>query len=131
MSVLRLSTLALSLSLISGCASIWPFGSEPETKPIEIQTKQVERTRLNLPDLAPLKARNFQWVLITPENAEQVWAQLKEKNTDLVLIGLTDDGYQELALTMAEVRNYIAAQRSIIIKYKEYYEPVKPEEKQK
>jgi hypothetical protein len=67
--------------------------------------------------------------LITPQNAEEVWAKLREKNADLVLFGLTDDGYEELSMTMAELRNYIAAQRQVIIKYKEYYEPKKDETK--
>jgi len=125
-SVLRLSTLILSLSLISGCASIWPFGDKtPEVKPIEIQKKEVERTRLNLPEQTPLKTRELKWIVITPENAETVWKKLKESDTDLVLIALTDDGYQELAMTMAEIRNYISSQRTIIIKYKDYYEPPK------
>jgi hypothetical protein len=64
--------------------------------------------------------------LITPANAEKVFSELKEKNVDLVLFGLTDDGYESLSVTMAELRNYIAAQRQIIIKYREYYEPAAP-----
>jgi len=124
---LRLSILTLSLSLISGCSTIWPFGRE-EVKAVQIQTKAVERTRLNLSDPTPLKPRELQWVIITPENAEEVWKKLEESNSDLVLIGLTDDGYESLAVTMAEIRNFIAEQRTIILKYKEYYEPVKREE---
>ena len=73
----------------------------------------------------PLKARGMDWFVVTPENIEEVWAKLREKNVDLVVFALTDDGYQELAMTMAEVRNYIATQRAIIVKYKEYYEPNK------
>ena len=127
MNALRLSILTLSLSLISGCSTIWPFGRE-EVKAVQIQTKAVERTRLNLSDPTPLKPRELQWVIITPENAEEVWKKLEESNSDLVLIGLTDDGYESLAVTMAEIRNFIAEQRTIILKYKEYYEPVKREE---
>jgi predicted GTPase len=92
---------------------------------VQIQKKEVERTRLDLPMPPPLKAREMQWFVVTPENIDQVWAKLKEKNVDLVVFALTDDGYQELAMTMAEVRNYIASQRAIIVKYKEYYEPNK------
>jgi hypothetical protein len=122
---LRWSTLLISLFLISGCASFWPFNSKSEVKEIQIQKKEVERTRLNLPEPSPLKAREFTWVVVTPENIESVWQKLKDQNVDLVLFALTDDGYQELAMTMAEVRNYIASQKAIIIKYKEYYEPAK------
>lgn len=125
MSVLRLSILLTSLSLISGCASFFPFGSKSEVKEVQIQKKEVERTRLDLPMPPPLKAREMQWFVMTPQNAEEVWVKLKEQNVDLVVFALTDDGYQELAMTMAEVRNYIASQRAIIVKYKEYYEPTK------
>jgi hypothetical protein len=92
---------------------------------VQIQKKEVERTRLDLPMPPPLKAREMQWFVMTPQNAEEVWVKLKEQNVDLVVFALTDDGYQELAMTMAEVRNYIASQRAIIVKYKEYYEPTK------
>ena len=110
-----------SLILLSGCASFGLFGDR--VKPLEIQTKAQERTRLNLADPAVLSAKVPQWVLITPGNAEQVFADLKARNVDLVLFALTDDGYESLSVTMAELRNHIANQRQIIIKYREYYEP--------
>jgi hypothetical protein len=121
--VRQLLTLTLFLPLLSGCASFSLFGNK--VKPVEIQTKAVERTPLNLREPTPLKPRGFEWVIITPENAEEVWAKLRDKNVDLVLIGLTDDGYEELAITMAEIRNFIVMQKEIILKYKEYYEPQK------
>lgn len=120
-SLIRTTSLLLVASLMSGCASLGLFGDR--VKPVEIQTKAVDRTRLNLPDPAPLKNKPVEWILITPANAEQVFAGLKEKNADLVLFGLTDDGYESLSVTMAELRNYIASQRQIIIKYRDYYEP--------
>jgi transposase-like protein len=60
--------------------------------------------------------------VITPENATQVWTKLKERGDDQVVFAITDDGYENLALTIAELRNLIAQQRAIIIKYREYYE---------
>jgi hypothetical protein len=116
-------TLLLLIPLISGCSVLSLFKKEPEVKPVEIQTKAVERTRLNIKEPTPLSGKPMQWVVITPENAEEVWKRLKEENTDQVLFGLTDDGYEQLAITMAEIRNFIAQQRIIILKYKEYYEP--------
>jgi hypothetical protein len=100
-------------------------------KPVEIQTKAVERTRLDIPFPNPVTAKPIEWIIITPENADQIWAKLKESNTDIVLLGLTDNGYEQLSVTIAELRNMIAAQRQIIIKYKEYYEPEKKEEAKK
>jgi hypothetical protein len=108
--------------LISGCASFSLFGGK-EVKPLEVKTVAVERTRLNLKEPSPLKGRELNWVIVTPENAEEVFKKLKDNNTDVVLFAITDDGYEQLALTMAEIRNYIAQQRAVLIKYKEYYEP--------
>ena len=122
MNVLRWPILITSLLLLSGCASLDIF-KRNSVKPIEVQTKAVERTRLNLSDPSPLKPPTLNWVLVTPENAEVTWAKLKEQNADLVIIGLTDDGYENLAILMAEIRTLINSQRQIILKYKEYYEP--------
>jgi hypothetical protein len=45
-----------------------------------------------------------------------------------VVFALTADGYQQLAVTIAELRNLIATQRVMIQKYRDYYEPAKPAE---
>jgi hypothetical protein len=109
--------------LISGCGT-FKFGGQT-VEPISIEKKAVERTRLDIPDPKPLVSKPVKWILITPENAEKVWEDLRKDNVDLVLFAITDEGYEELAVSMAEIRNFIAQQRAIIIKYKEYYEPAK------
>jgi hypothetical protein len=76
-----------------------------------------------MPD--PLRLDPIDWVVITPQNAEEVFARLESKELDIVLFGLSAEGYQQLAVTIAELRNLINQQRNIIIKYKEYYEPKK------
>ncbi len=110
--------------LVSGCGS---FGWKSDVQPLEVQKRAVERTPLRLPDPAPLQARELEWIIVTPENAESVWQRLRDSNTDVVVFALTDDGYETLALTMAELRNFIAQQRAILNRYREYYEPKKPE----
>ena len=114
------------LVLINGCSLIG-LGLLNKPDPIEIRTKAEERVKLNLADPPPLKTRDIKWVIITRENAEHVFKELESKGVDVVIFGLTDEGYEQLALTMAELRNYVATQRSIIIKYKDYYEPKKSE----
>lgn len=119
-----LAIIVVSMNL-QGCALLaWNA-----IKPVEIQKKAVERTPLNLADPQPLKPSVPQWIIITPENQAQVFADLKAKNIDIVLFALTDDGYEELATDIAQIRAFIAQQREIIIKYREYYEPKKIEEK--
>ena len=109
--------------LISGCGT-FKFGGQT-VEPISIEKKAVERTRLDISDPKPLVSKPVKWILITPENAEKVWEDLRKDNVDLVLFAITDEGYEELAVSMAEIRNFISQQRAIIIKYKEYYEPSK------
>ena len=115
----------IAASLLQGCALLGWKAIES----IEINKKAVDRTPLNLQDPQPLKPTVPQWRVITPENQAQIFADLKSKNIDQVLFALTDDGYEELAVDIAQIRALIAQQRDIIVKYREYYEPKKIEEK--
>ena len=115
----------VAASMLQGCALLGWKAIEG----IEIKKKAVDRTPLNLADPQPLKPTVPQWRVITPENQAQVFAELKSKNIDQVLFALTDDGYEELSVDIAQIRALIAQQRDIIVKYREYYEPKKIEEK--
>ncbi len=115
----------IAASMLQGCALLGWKAIEG----IEIKKKAVDRTPLNLADPQPLKPTAPQWRVITPENQAQVFAELKSKNIDQVLFALTDDGYEELSVDIAQIRALIAQQRDIIVKYREYYEPKKAEEK--
>lgn len=125
MNALRSLTLITSLSLLSGCTSFSLFG--PDVKPVEVVTKEVERTPLNLPDPTPVDPVPFKWVVITPENAQDVWAKLEKQGDDLVLFAVTDEGYEALSINMIQLRNHIDKQRTILLKYREYYESKKAE----
>lgn len=109
----------LTLSL-SGCASLSLFGGGP--KSIEVVKKAEERTKLNLTEPEPLDLQSPKWIIITPENSSEVWPRVKEENEDVVLFGLTDQGYETLSIMIAELRNFINTQRIIIQQYKQYYE---------
>lgn len=113
-----LGAIALCLNL-SGCAL---FGWDSE-RSITINKKAIERTPLNLPDPKPIKPTAVEWIVVTPENITKVWEDLKKKNTDLVLFAVTDNGYETLATDMAQIRNFLAQQHEVIVKYREYYEP--------
>lgn len=110
------------LLLTSGCAFLPSFGKD--VKPVEVQTKAVDKTPLNLEQPAPINTSPIKWVIVTPENMEEVFSKLEGNK---VLFAITDDGYQDLSMLMAEIRSFINAQRVIILKYKEYYEPAKQE----
>ena len=120
MNARHLPTLIIFPFLISGCAfpSLW----KKDVKEIQVQTQEVKRTHLNIAQPKPLSPQKIEWVIITPDNVDKVWEKLKKKDKDLVLFGLTDDGYEKLSINMAEIRNFINTQRVIILKYKDYYE---------
>jgi hypothetical protein len=116
---LLLTTVAATLAL-SGCAG-FSFGSS--VKPIEIMSKPIERTPLALPQPSPLRLNKIEWIVVTPQNADAVFARLEANRQTPVLFAVTDQGYMNMAITMAELRNFINTQRQIIIQYKSYYEP--------
>ena len=120
MSVKILSTAVLSavlsLGVLTGCAT-------NEVQPVVISTVPAQKTALALKDPDPIKTRKVQWFVITPENAESVFAELQKKKYSLVLFGLTDDGYENLSLNIAEIRAYMTEQKAIVEAYREYYEP--------
>ena len=118
--LIRTTLLLLAINL-TGCASWGLFGNRVE--PITVSTVPLEKTPLALPDPTPLKSKPIQWVVITPANVDTVWERLAQDDHDVVVFALTADGYQQLAVTIAELRNLIATQRVIIQKYREYYEP--------
>ncbi len=90
-----------------------------------IQSYKIEKKRepLALGDPTPLALQDVEWIIITKENADEVFEKIKsEKNGDYALFALTDTGYEKLALNFADIRNKLAVQRQIILSYKEYYE---------
>ena len=64
----------------------------------------------------------IEWIIITSENAEEVFAKMKEQGLDPVLFGLTDNDSQLISKNFARIRNQLKIQNDLIDKYKEYYE---------
>jgi hypothetical protein len=65
---------------------------------------------------------NLRWIIITSENAEEVFTKLEKEGIDPVLWGLTDKDFELLAKNFARIRNHMVIQNDLIDKYKEYYE---------
>ena len=69
-----------------------------------------------------IKLDDISWVLITPENAEKVWADLEKKKYDIVLFGLTDKGYENLSVNLAKIKQMVLQQKAVIAAYRNYYD---------
>ena len=46
------------------------------------------------------------WIIITSDNAEEVFAKMKEDGKDPVLFGLSDDDYEILAKNFAKLESF-------------------------
>ena len=105
--------LTLTTFLVSSCSSV---------KQLEIFKTEVPRAKLDLPDPESPRIQDLNWIIITSENAEEVFNKLKEQNIDPVLFGLTDDDYEILAVNFAQIRAYMIKQKITLQQYREYYE---------
>ena len=112
-----LPLLILTTFLLSSCSSV---------KQLEVFKTEVPRAKLDLPDPEAPKIDDLNWIIITSENADEVFAKLEEKNIDPVLFGLTDDDYETLAVNFAQIRAYMIKQKLTLDQYREYYEPADP-----
>ena len=109
-----LPLLILTTFLLSSCSSV---------KQLEVFKTEVPRAKLDLSDPEAPKIDDLNWIIITSENADEVFAKLEEKNIDPVLFGLTDDDYETLAVNFAQIRAYMIKQKLTLDQYREYYEP--------
>ena len=91
-------------------------------QPLEVFKTEVERRPLNLPLPEPAQLEQVRWIIINRENAEEVFADLEKKNIDPVIIGLSDEDYENFRMNYAQIRAYMIKQNKIIDAYKEYYE---------
>ena len=81
------------------------------------------RAQLNLEKPTPLELEQLQWIIITSENAEEVFKKLEEQGIDPVLWGLTDKDFELLAKNFARIRNQLKITNDLLDQYQEYYEP--------
>ena len=80
------------------------------------------RAQLNLEKPTPLELENLRWIIITSENADEVFKKLEEQGIVPVLWGLTDKDFELLAKNFARIRNQLKITNDLLDKYKEYYE---------
>ena len=109
-----LLTIVVSILFLSACGTI---------DLIETQEQSVGRTELDLSPAEPLDLDDRpNWIVITPDNADDVFEYLREEGYEPVIFGLTDRGYEKLSVDFTKIRQHINNQRRIVLQYKQYYE---------
>ena len=109
-----ISVIALSLFLNS-------CGLLPE-KTISIFSMEKSREKLNLKTPTVEEMEKLRWIVITSNNATEVFAKMKAEGLDPVLFGLSDEDYELLAKNFAQIRSTLKQTQDILDRYKEYYE---------
>jgi len=104
------------LTLLTGC-----LGRNDIPEPIQIRTKPVDKPELILPKADELIQRKIEWILVTPENHKESFAELKDKGRPLVFFGLTDQGYENISLNLSDIQMYVSQQHAIVDAYEKYY----------
>ena len=117
-SILSVLVSLILITSLTSCSSV---------KKLEIFKTEVEREKLDLKKPTPLELEQLRWIIITSENAEEVFKKLEEQGIDPVLFGLTDKDFELLAKNFARIRNQLKITNDLLDKYKEYYEPEKKE----
>ena len=118
MNLISVILIAGVLSL-SGCSSI---------KKLDIFTMEVEREPLALEKPEIRQLEKLKWIIITSENADEVFKKMKDEGIHPVVFGLSDKDFQLLAKNFARIRNHLKVTNDLLDKYKEYYEPEKKED---
>ena len=111
---MRIVLLLTVLLFMEGCAS--------KPQQINISAKPIEKPTLIVPQAEVLKLKELEWIVITEDNVAEVWQRLTEKKVDVVLFGITDEGYEVMARNMSDIMAHIEQQKAIIAAYKNYYE---------
>ena len=113
--IILLPVLAL---LLVGCAT---NKVQPEPK-VVIQKVIEKKLPLNIIDPEPLELQHIEWVIVTRDNIEEVWAEIEGDNEGVALFALRHGDYERLALNIADIRAVIGEYVIILKRYRKYYE---------
>ena len=109
----------LVIGLLTGCS----IGE----KKLKIFKLEEPRANLNLEVPTMPQLEKLRWIIITSNNADEVFQKMEEQGLDPVLFGLSDKDFQLIAKNFAQIRAHLKVTNNLLEQYKEYYEPEKKE----
>ena len=118
--------MALGLTLtLTGC-----LGRSPE--PIVVTNTSVIKNNI------PIQARpkqlvlsDVKWYVVSEKNLDEFIVKFKEDEGLLAFIAVSPQGYENLAMDIADMRRYILQQKDIILYYEQSLAPPEKETKEK
>ena len=104
----------LVVLFLTGCSGV---------KKLSIFKEEVPRQKLDLVKPTMPELEKLKWIIITSDNAEEVFKKMEEQGLDPVLFGLSDKDFQLIAKNFAQIRAHLKHTNDLLEQYKEYYEP--------
>lgn len=113
--------------LLLGLLAVFLSSCSESVQEIQVTTIEVSKTPLNLPNPDPLKLQDIEWIVITKDNAAEIFERIKSAGGEYALFAVEDTGYEKIQINYTDIRNKLAEQRQLLLAYKEYYEPSDPQ----
>ena len=117
-------TLAILLLITSGCSLLGTKQLEVVSKPVQIDIMQPDLPR-------PVDLTAPKWYVVSEKNLDEFMVKFKEDEGLLAFIAVSPQGYENVAMDIADMRRYILQQKDIILYYEQSLEPSIPEIKEK
>jgi hypothetical protein len=108
--------------LLLGLLAVFLSSCSESVQEIQVTTIEVSKTPLNLPNPDPLKLQDVEWIIITKDNAMEIFDKLKAAGGEYALFAVEDTGYEKIQVNYTDIRNKLAEQKQLLLAYKEYYE---------
>lgn len=86
---------------------------------VEVRTVETARPAPVVPEIDQLSLRPIEWLIITPENVDEKFNEIK--NGEVVLFALTTEDYENISLNLSDVRAAMDQQKKIIAVYKSQF----------
>ena len=109
--------------LLLGLLAVFLSSCSESVQEIQVTTIEVSKTPLNLANPDPLKLQDVEWIIITKDNANEIFERIKSAGGEYALFAVEDTGYEKLQINFTDIRNKLAEQRQLLLAYREYYEP--------
>ena len=98
---------------LTGCSGV---------KKLSIFKEEVPRQKLDLVKPTMPELEKLKWIIITSDNADEVFKKMEEQGIDPVIFGLSDKDFQLIAKNFAQIRAHLKHTNDLLEQYKEYYE---------
>lgn len=109
-----------SILIVSTLLLVTACSSRPDQ--VVVNTKPIERSPLVLPQADQFSSRDVKWIVVTPDNVQEVFDKLEADGRPIVIFALTEEGWENLTLNMADLLKLVQQQKAINIAYEEYYQ---------